>query len=58
MNTATMFVGLLFWGWLWGLPGLLLGAPLMMTIKVISDRFPALEWLARLLNRETARAPG
>jgi predicted PurR-regulated permease PerM len=52
MHAATMFVGLLFWGWLWGLPGLLLGAPLMMTMKVIADRLPELAWLSGLLDRD------
>jgi predicted PurR-regulated permease PerM len=50
MNAAAMFVGLLFWGWMWGMPGLLLGAPMMMTLKVIADRLPALQWLSRLLH--------
>ena len=54
MNAATMFVGLLFWGWLWGLPGLLLGAPLVMTMKVIADRLPALAWLSRALSHAPA----
>jgi len=52
MNAATMFIGLLFWAWLWGLPGLLLGAPMMMTMKVITDRLPALAWLSLFLNPE------
>jgi len=50
MNAATMFVGLLFWAWLWGLPGLLLGAPMMLTMKVIADRLPGLDWLSRFLG--------
>jgi predicted PurR-regulated permease PerM len=52
MNAATMFVGLLFWAWLWGLPGLLLGAPMVMTMKVIADRVPALAWLSHLLSHQ------
>jgi predicted PurR-regulated permease PerM len=55
MNAATVFVGLLFWGWLWGLPGLLLGAPLVMTMKVIADRLPALAWLSQALSHEPAQ---
>jgi len=55
MNAAAMFVGLLFWAWLWGLPGLLLGAPMVMTMKVIADRIPALAWLSQLLRHEPAR---
>jgi predicted PurR-regulated permease PerM len=54
MNAATMFIGLLFWAWLWGLPGLLLGAPMVMTMKVIADRVPALAWLSQLLGHEPA----
>lgn len=54
MNAAAMFVGLLFWAWLWGLPGLLLGAPMVMTMKVIADRVPALSWLSPLLRHEPA----
>jgi predicted PurR-regulated permease PerM len=50
MNSAIVFVGLLFWGWLWGLPGLLLGAPMTMALKVVADRVPELAWLARLMR--------
>jgi predicted PurR-regulated permease PerM len=57
MNAASMFVGLLFWAWLWGLPGLLLGAPMVMTMKVIADRIPALSWLSHLLRHEPAQQP-
>ena len=31
------FGGLLFWGWLWGGWGLVLGLPIMMVIKAICD---------------------
>jgi predicted PurR-regulated permease PerM len=52
MSTAPLFVGLLFWGWLWGLPGLLLGAPMMMALRAAADRIPTLEWLSRLLRAD------
>jgi predicted PurR-regulated permease PerM len=52
MNAAAMFAGMLFWGCLWGLPGLLLGAPIMMTLKVVADRLPAMKGFARLLDRQ------
>jgi predicted PurR-regulated permease PerM len=55
MNAAAMFVGLLFWAWLWGLPGLLLGAPLVMTMKVIANHVPALAWLSQLLRHAPAQ---
>ena len=37
MNSAAVFVGLLVWGWLWGISGLLLGTPLMMAAKVLLE---------------------
>jgi predicted PurR-regulated permease PerM len=42
VNAAVLFIALLFFGWLWGVWGLLLGAPLVAIFKVISDR---VEWL-------------
>lgn len=49
MNSVAVFVGLMFWGWLWGIWGLLLGTPLMMALKVIAERMECLHWLATFL---------
>jgi predicted PurR-regulated permease PerM len=38
MNAVVVFAGILFWGWLWGAWGLLLGMPIMMAIKSVCDR--------------------
>ncbi len=38
MNPVAVFVGVLFWGWLWGSWGLLLGVPILMVIKAVCDR--------------------
>ena len=38
MNAVIVFAGVLFWGWLWGAWGLLLGMPIMMAIKSVCDR--------------------
>jgi predicted PurR-regulated permease PerM len=37
-NAVAVFVGLLFFGWLWGAWGLVLGAPLIAVAKTIADR--------------------
>jgi predicted PurR-regulated permease PerM len=37
MNAVVVFSGLLFWGWLWGGWGLVLGVPIMMVVKSICD---------------------
>ena len=51
VNAAVLFIGLLFFGWLWGVWGLLLGAPLMATAKVICDRVDSLKPVGELLGR-------
>jgi predicted PurR-regulated permease PerM len=50
MNPVAMFIGLLFWGWLWGAWGVVLGVPLLMAIKVIADRVEDLQGLGELLG--------
>ncbi len=50
MNAAAVFVSLLFWGWLWGVYGLLLGVPLMIIVKVVAERVEGMEVVAELLG--------
>ncbi|HXT74717.1 MAG TPA: AI-2E family transporter [Candidatus Eisenbacteria bacterium] len=49
-------VGLLFWGWLWGIMGILLAVPLTAFVKLISDCHPSLIHISNLLA-ETPRSP-
>ncbi len=51
VNTAVLFIALLFFGWLWGVWGLLLGAPLVAIAKVVFDRVDTLKPLGELLGR-------
>jgi predicted PurR-regulated permease PerM len=50
MNAVAVFVGLLFWGWLWGLPGLLLAVPLVMVVKAVCDRVEGLQAVGEMLG--------
>jgi predicted PurR-regulated permease PerM len=50
VNAAVLFIALLFFGWLWGIWGLLLGAPLVAIIKVICDRVESLKPAGELLG--------
>jgi predicted PurR-regulated permease PerM len=51
VNSAVLFIALLFFGWLWGLWGLLLGAPLVAIAKAVFDRVDALKPAGDLLGR-------
>ena len=51
VDAAVLFISLLFFGWLWGVWGLLLGAPLVAIAKVICDRVESLKPVGALLGR-------
>jgi predicted PurR-regulated permease PerM len=50
MNSAAVFIALLFWGWIWGTWGLLLAAPIMMVCKAVCDRIEGLKGIGELLG--------
>jgi predicted PurR-regulated permease PerM len=50
LNAVAIFVGLLFWSWIWGVTGAVLAVPLTVLIKVIADRVQALEPLGVILD--------
>lgn len=50
MNAAAVFIGLLFWGWLWGVWGLLLGVPIMVAVRVVSEHVDGLQSVAEVLS--------
>lgn len=50
MNPVAVFVGVIFWGWLWGIWGLLLGIPIMTVIKAICEHVEDLQPFGELLG--------
>lgn len=51
LNPVVIFVSLIFWTWLWGIPGALLSLPILVSIKVISDHVSALSPVSEVLSR-------
>ena len=51
LNPVVIFVSLIFWTWLWGIPGALLSVPILVSVKVICDRVTAMSPVAELLSR-------
>jgi predicted PurR-regulated permease PerM len=50
MNAAAVFISLLFWGWLWGIWGMLLSIPIIVIVKVVSQHVEQLQPVAELLG--------
>ena len=51
MNTTATFIGLLFFGWIWGLWGVLLAIPLLAIVKTVCDANEDWKPVAELLGR-------
>ena len=49
LNPVAVFVGLLYWGWVWGAAGALLAVPITVMIQVVAARVDRLRPLAVLL---------
>jgi predicted PurR-regulated permease PerM len=50
MNPVAIFVGLLFWSWVWGIWGAVLAVPMLMMIKAVCDHIEDLQPVGELLG--------
>jgi predicted PurR-regulated permease PerM len=51
MNAVAVFISLLFWGWLWGVSGLLLAIPILGIMNVVTQHIEELQPVAELLKK-------
>lgn len=54
ISTLVVIISVLFWGWVWGPVGMLLGVPLTMLLKVALDNSNDFRWLAVAISKENA----
>lgn len=52
LSPLVLFSSITFWGWVWGIPGALLGVPLTVSIAIVCRHFESTEWIAELLATE------
>lgn len=50
INPAAIFVGILFWSWVWEVWGLILAVPMLMMVKAVCDRIEELQPIGELLG--------
>jgi predicted PurR-regulated permease PerM len=49
VNSVAVFVSIMFWGWMWGVPGMLLAVPIVMIVKTVADHVESLSSVSQLL---------
>lgn len=57
LNPVVIFVALIFCAWLWGIIGALLAVPLLVTVKLVCDRVPALALISEFLASQETPDP-
>ena len=50
LNPIAVFLTILFWGWLWGIPGALMAVPILAVFKILCDAHKPLHPLGALLG--------
>ncbi|WP_278351427.1 AI-2E family transporter [Marinobacter nauticus] len=51
LNAVAIFIGLLFWGWLWGPVGLIVATPILMIAKSVCDHVVNFRPVGELLGK-------
>jgi predicted PurR-regulated permease PerM len=50
VNPVVVFLGLTFWGWLWGITGALIAVPIMVVLKIICDHSEPLRSIGEFMG--------
>lgn len=50
LNPVALVVGVIFWNFMWGVPGAILAVPLMVIAKIVCDAIPSLSHVAEFLG--------
>ena len=50
INVITILIMLMFWGFIWGIPGLILAIPITVFLKIILEQFPKTKVISNLMS--------
>ena len=51
LSPLAVLFALFFWGWLWGIPGMILAVPIVAVLKIVCSNIPALQFFAALMSK-------
>ena len=52
LSPLAIMIALFFWGWLWGVPGMILSVPILVVMKIMASNIPSMRWFEALLSNE------
>ena len=55
INVITVLIMLMLWGFIWGIPGLIMAIPITVFIKIILEQFESTRFIASLLSGSQAQ---
>jgi len=56
INIITILVMLMFWGYIWGIPGMIMSIPITVFLKIILEQFPKTHVIANLMAGSGSKA--
>ncbi len=51
LNPLAIFLGFLFWWWIWGVAGAALAVPILVALKIVADKTESLQGIGEFLGR-------
>jgi len=55
INVIAILVSLMLWGYIWGVPGLIMSIPITVFLKIIFEQFPQTKFISSLLSGNTSK---
>ena len=55
INIITILVMLMFWGYIWGVPGMIMSIPITVFLKIILEQFPKTQVVANLMSGSSSK---
>jgi hypothetical protein len=57
LSPFVVFASMIFWGWMWGLPGIFLSVPLTILMRIIFEHIPAMRPVAIMMGGPEPETP-
>jgi predicted PurR-regulated permease PerM len=51
LSPLAIIFSLIFWYWLWGIPGTILAVPILAVLKIVASNIPSLKFAAELISK-------